>query len=49
MRWFPAIAFTVILVVAGWVWWNRPPSNDMANYAPADALVTLNAIAFSTL
>ena len=41
MRWFPAIAFTVILVVAAWVWWNRPPSNDMANYAPADALVYL--------
>jgi len=41
MRWFPAIAFTVILVVAAWVWWNRPRSNDMANYAPADALVYL--------
>ncbi|HYN24171.1 MAG TPA: hypothetical protein VES69_03910 [Pyrinomonadaceae bacterium] len=41
MRWVPAIAFTVILVVAAWVWWNRPQSNDMANYAPADALVYL--------
>lgn len=41
MRWFPAIAFTVILVVAAWVWWNRPQSSDMAIYAPADALVYL--------
>lgn len=41
MRWFPAIAFTVILVVAALVWWNRPQSSDMANYAPADALVFL--------
>lgn len=41
MRWFPAIALIVILVVAAWVWWNRPQSLDMANYAPADALVYL--------
>lgn len=38
-RWFPAIAFTVIFVVAGWLWWNRPQNSDMANYVPADALV----------
>ena len=41
MRWFPAIALTVILVVAALLWWNRPQSSDMANYAPADALVYL--------
>lgn len=41
MRWFPAIAFIVVLVVGVWVWWNRPYSSDMAAYAPADALVYL--------
>jgi hypothetical protein len=41
MRWFPAIAFTVILVVGAWLWWNRPQQSDMAGYAPADALVYL--------
>ncbi|MCM3869467.1 MAG: hypothetical protein ND895_02050, partial [Pyrinomonadaceae bacterium] len=41
LRWFPAIAFTLILVVAALLWWNRPQSSDMADYAPADALVYL--------
>jgi hypothetical protein len=41
LRWFLAIAFVVILVAAAWVWWNRPQSSDMADYAPADALVYL--------
>ena len=40
-RWFSAIAFTVILVVAAWLWWNRPHQSDMAGYAPADALIYL--------
>ncbi len=39
VRWFPAIALIVIVIVAAWMWWNRPQSSDMANYAPADALV----------
>jgi hypothetical protein len=41
MRWFPAVALTVIVIVAAWIWWNRPQRSDMANYAPADALVYL--------
>jgi hypothetical protein len=41
LRWLAAIAFTLILVSAAWVWWNRPPTSDMADYAPADALVYL--------
>jgi hypothetical protein len=41
IRWFPIIAFIVILVVGACVWWNRPQKSDMADYAPADALVYL--------
>ncbi|MDQ3668522.1 MAG: hypothetical protein M3410_18505 [Acidobacteriota bacterium] len=41
IRWFPAIAFTVILVSAAWLWWNRPSNSDMADYAPAESLVYL--------
>ncbi|MCM3904793.1 MAG: hypothetical protein ND866_24110 [Pyrinomonadaceae bacterium] len=40
-RWFPALAFTVIVVVVAWLWWSRPQRSDMENYAPADALVYL--------
>lgn len=43
MRWFSAIAFTFILVVAAWVWWNLPQTSDMADYAPADTLVYLES------
>jgi hypothetical protein len=41
IRWVPALAFTVILLVSAWLWWNRPQTSDMAAYAPADALVYL--------
>jgi hypothetical protein len=41
MRWIPAIALIVILVIAAWVWWNLPQPSDMADYAPADALLFL--------
>ena len=41
IRWFAAISFALILVVAAWLWWSRPQSSDMAEYAPADALVYL--------
>lgn len=41
MRWLPAVAFTVILVLVVSLWWSRPQSSDMANYAPADALAYL--------
>lgn len=41
IRWFVAIAFAVILIVAALLWWNRPQRSDMASYVPADALVYL--------
>lgn len=31
----------VIILVVGFVWWNRPVRVDMAEYAPADSLVYL--------
>src|SRR5438067_1107599 len=37
------IIFALALLVVGWLWWNRPRPADMATYAPADALVYLEA------
>ncbi|HET6975705.1 MAG TPA: hypothetical protein VFI24_05255, partial [Pyrinomonadaceae bacterium] len=34
-----ALALLLILIVAVWLWWNLPTKVDMANYAPADAIV----------
>ncbi len=36
-------ASVLILLLAGWLWWNRPQPVDMAVYAPADALIFLEA------
>jgi hypothetical protein len=36
-------ASALVLLLAGWLWWNRPQPVDMATYAPADALVYLEA------
>jgi hypothetical protein len=41
LRWLPAFAITVVLVLAVWLWWIRPQTSDMANYAPADTLIYL--------
>lgn len=38
------IAFALlVLVLAVWVWWNRPQKVDMAGYVPADSLIYLEA------
>ena len=37
------VAGTLILLLAAWLWWNRPRPVDMAAYAPADALIYLEA------
>lgn len=37
------ILAALVLLCVGWLWWNRPQLVDMAGYAPADALVYLEA------
>jgi hypothetical protein len=38
------IAFGILLVIlAGWLWWNRPRKVDMAGYVPSDSLIYLEA------
>src|ERR1041384_453435 len=37
------VAGTLVLLLAAWLWWNRPQPVDMAAYAPADALIYLEA------
>lgn len=34
-----ALALLIIVIVAVWLWWSSPSRVDMANYAPADAIV----------
>lgn len=36
-------ASVLILLLAVWLWWNRPQTEDMAARAPADALIFLEA------
>lgn len=33
----------LVIILAVWVWWNRPRKVDMANYVPADTLIYLEA------
>ena len=33
----------LVIILAVWLWWNRPHKVDMANYVPADTLVYLEA------
>lgn len=33
----------LVLLLAVWVWWNRPATVDMAAYAPAESLIYLEA------
>src|SRR2546423_5304402 len=45
-RWLRAllvVTSALILLLAAWLWWNRPQPVDMAAYAPADALIYLEA------
>ncbi len=38
------IAFGVLIIIlAVWLWWNRPQRVDMAGYVPADSLIYLEA------
>jgi hypothetical protein len=38
------IAFGILVVIlAVWLWWNRPQKVDMAGYVPADSLIYLEA------
>jgi hypothetical protein len=37
------ILLVIILIIAGWFWWNRPAMVDMAAYVPADSLVYLES------
>jgi hypothetical protein len=34
---------TLLVLVAGWVYWNRTPKADMSGYVPADALVFIES------
>lgn len=38
-----ALTVALVLIVAVWLWWNRPQKVDMAGYVPADVLVYLEA------
>lgn len=33
----------LVIILAVWLWWNRPRKVDMANYVPADTLLYLEA------
>jgi hypothetical protein len=33
----------LLIILAGWLWWNRPQKVDMAGYVPADSLIYLEA------
>ncbi|MBD0325279.1 MAG: hypothetical protein ICV68_02550, partial [Pyrinomonadaceae bacterium] len=38
------IAFGILIIIlAVWLWWNRPQKVDMAGYVPADSLIYLEA------
>ena len=37
------VSFLILIIGAGWLWWNLPKKVDMAAYAPADSFVYLEA------
>ncbi|HLL71296.1 MAG TPA: hypothetical protein VK363_07685 [Pyrinomonadaceae bacterium] len=41
LRWILLSAIVLVLIVAAWVWWNRPERVDMSAYVPAESLVYL--------
>ncbi|HLL16634.1 MAG TPA: hypothetical protein VK388_16370, partial [Pyrinomonadaceae bacterium] len=44
--WLRRVVLSIIALVvllAAWVWWNRPEAVDMAAYAPAETLIYLEA------
>ncbi|MEP6636318.1 MAG: hypothetical protein ABJB97_06295 [Acidobacteriota bacterium] len=38
-----AAMLIALAIVAAWMWWNRPGRSDMADFAPADAIVYLES------
>lgn len=38
-----AIIVALVLLVIGWLWWNRPQRVDMAAYVPSDAMLYFEA------
>ncbi|HXD31827.1 MAG TPA: hypothetical protein VN643_11960 [Pyrinomonadaceae bacterium] len=38
-----AVLLFIVLIIAGWFWWDRPTPVDMAAYVPGDSLVYLEA------
>lgn len=38
-----AACLILAIIVAAWLWWNRPRKTDMADLAPADAIVYLES------
>lgn len=42
-RKFLIAAGVVLIILAIWLWWNRPQKVDMAGYVPADSLIYLEA------
>jgi hypothetical protein len=43
IRKFLIVLGVLILLLAAWLWWNRPQKVDMAGYVPADSLIYLEA------
>src|SRR5919112_1671133 len=37
------VFLTLLLILAIWIWWNRPRKVNMAAYVPADSLIYLEA------
>jgi hypothetical protein len=37
------VFLALLVILAAWVWWNRPQKVDMAAYVPADSLIYLEA------
>lgn len=42
-RWIFAFALLLLAILVSWLWWVKPRPVDMAAYAPADALIYLEA------
>lgn len=43
IRWIMLCGLLLFAIVASWLWWVKPKRVDMATYAPADALLYLEA------
>ncbi|HEV7747022.1 MAG TPA: hypothetical protein VGO56_18640 [Pyrinomonadaceae bacterium] len=42
-RWILLFLLLLLIVLGSWLWWTRPTKVDLANYAPADSLLYLEA------